>query len=110
MSNQEPFDLKTVEVVSVSPTRIWIESGLCGERAVMVQHEGCEPFEYAVFGYDYRYTSNAGTWAAANSLAIALGAKEPVEQRQRGFPPAPTADQLREEIATLQEMLSRVEN
>lgn len=84
--------MRTATVVKVYPTAIWIESGWCGERRVMMQHEGCEPFAYATFGYDYRYTSNAGTWAAAHALALSLGAKEPVEQRQApwGAVPAPS--------------------
>ncbi len=87
-----PPALETVELVRILPTRIWIEDGICGERAVMVQHDGCDPFEYAIFGYDYRYTSNAGTWSAANALAKSLGAVEPIDRRHRGFPaPAPQA-------------------
>lgn len=102
--------LPTVTVVKMLPTRIWVESGMMGERVVVLQHEGCEPFDYATFGYDYRYTSNSGTWDAARSLAIALGATEPVEQRQRKFPQMPTADELREQINCLQEMLADIED
>ena len=65
---QESGGLKLPSVVEVMPTSIWIESGFSGERIVMMQHEGCEPFEYAVFGYDYRYTSNAGTFAEASKF------------------------------------------
>ena len=100
--------IPVVEVVKVFPTRIWIESGMMGERVVVLQHEGCEPFDYAVFGYDYRYTSNATTWEAAHSLALALGAKEPVEQRHRELK-FPTADELREQITGMQDMLARIE-
>lgn len=98
----------TATLVKVYPTRIWIESGMMGERVVVLQHEGCEPFDYATFGYDYRYTSNSGTWEAARSLALALGATEPVEQRQRDFH-FPTADELREQIKGMQEMLAGLE-
>jgi hypothetical protein len=87
----------TATVVKVLPTRIWIESGIMGERVVVAQHEGYEPFDYATFWYDYRYTSNMGTWDAARNLAIALGAVEPVEERHRGFD------------AALQELLSAPE-
>lgn len=73
--------MKIATVVKVYPTAVWIEDGWGGERRVMLQHEGCEPFAYATFGYDYRYTSNAGTHQAAHALAVSLGAKEPVEHR-----------------------------
>jgi hypothetical protein len=75
--------LQQATVIKVMPTKIWIESGIMGERVVMVQHEGCDPFEYAVFGYDYRYTSNAGTHSAAENLARALGATDPIEHKNR---------------------------
>jgi hypothetical protein len=101
-------EIKEVTVVKVYPTRIWIENGIGGERIVVVQHEGCDPFDYAVFGYDYRYTSNAGTWEAAHSLALSLGATEPVETRQRGLGAMPTADWLRERIGAMQETLARL--
>lgn len=78
--------MKTATVVKIYPTAIWIESGMFGERRVMLQHEGCEPFAYATFDYDYRYTSNAGTWEAARAMALSLGATEPVEQRFTPFP------------------------
>ena len=99
----------TGTVVEILPTRIWIESGIMGERVVVLQHQGCEPFDYAVFGYDYRYTSNMGTWEAAHRIALSLGASEPVEQRQRAFPAMPTADDLREQIKCMQEMLADIE-
>lgn len=70
--------MKTAEVVKIYPTAIWIESGIFGERRVMLQHEGFKPFTYATFHYDYAYTSNAGTWEAAKALALSLGATEPI--------------------------------
>lgn len=73
-------------MVAISPTKIWIENGLFGERTVMVQHEGCDPFPYAVFGYDYRYTDNATTWRRAHDLAVSLGATQPVEVRAAALP------------------------
>lgn len=94
--------------VEILPTQIWIESCVMGERAVMMQHEGCEPFEYALFNYDYRYTSNGGTHAAAESLARSLGAKEPVEHKSRVVK-TPSKDELREAIKGLQEMLADIE-
>lgn len=105
----KPTHIQQAVLVEILPTRIWIESGMMGERVVVLQHEGCEPFDYATFGYDYRYTSNGGTWNAAHSLALQLGATEPVEHRQRGFPPPPTAQYLAVQIAALQQMLDRME-
>jgi hypothetical protein len=96
----------TVKVVEILPTRVWIESDMMGARHVVMHHEGFgEPFTYASFHYDYAYTSNSGTWDAAHTLALALGATEPVEQRQRDFH-IPTADELRTEIAAMQKLLA----
>ena len=97
------------KVVEILPTRIWIESDMMGSRHVMVHHEGFgDPFTYATFHYNYAYTSNAGTWDAANSLALSLGATEPVQQKSRGLH-IPTAEELREEIALMQEALADME-
>jgi hypothetical protein len=98
--------IENVKLLEILPTRIWIENGMCGERVVVLQHQDCDPFDYAVFGYDYRYTSNAGTWEAANTLALALGATEPVEKRTRSLPPASTPDELREHLKMIQELLA----
>lgn len=78
--------IKTVKVVRIMPTRIWIENDIVGARHVMLQHEGMHPFCYASFHYDYAYTNNSGTWAAATELAKALGAVEPIEHRHAKFP------------------------
>lgn len=97
------------KVVEILPTRIWIESDMMGSRHVMVHHEGFgDPFTYATFHYNYAYTSNAGTWDAANNLALSLGATEPVQQRSRGLH-IPTAEELREEIALMQEALAEMD-
>ena len=95
------------KIVSIAPSKIWIESGIFGERAVMIQHEGCEPFEYALFAYDYRYTSNSGTWEAARRVALSLGATEPVEHRNRDLKD-PTPDELREQISLLNDALQEM--
>lgn len=95
------MNIQTAEIVKVYPTSIWIESGWCGERRVMLQHEGCEPFAYATFGYDYRYTSNAGTFAAARSVALSLGAKEPIEQRAAPWGLLPTRPWWRRLLARI---------
>jgi len=91
--------------VTVLQASIWIENGLFGERAVMVQHEGCDPFEYAVFNYAYGYTDNASTLRAATNLALSLGATEPIEMRSRKLS-IPTRGDIEAQIASLQECLS----
>lgn len=109
LSEQLGAVVPKVEVVQILPTKVWIESDMMGARHVVMHHQGYgEPFTYASFHYDYAYTSNAGTWAAAHSLALALGATEPVEQRHRDMP-FPTADELREQIKGLQDMLAGME-
>lgn len=94
-----------VQVVHVYKTHIWVESDIFGGRHVVMQHEACDPFIYASFHYDYRYTDNAGTAHAAKRLALELGATEPVEQRARALPPCPTQEQIRAQIAALQAQL-----
>lgn len=76
-----------VQIVKVFGTEIWCESDFGGSRHVMMRHEvdGEPPFCYASFHYNYGYTSNSGTRAAAEELAKSLGAAEPVEWRQREF-------------------------
>jgi hypothetical protein len=77
------MNIQQVEIVSIAPTAIWIESDLLGARHVVVQHEGCEPFTYATFNYHHLYTDNASTHRAAESLALQLGAMAPVEHKTR---------------------------
>jgi hypothetical protein len=80
-------ELQTVTLERILPTAVWIEDDVCGSRHVMLQHEGMHAFCYASFHYDYAYTCNSGTWAAAEELAISLGATKPVERRMRqGWP------------------------
>ena len=102
--------MEQATIVEILPTSIWIESDMMGARHVVMHHQGYgEPFTYASFHYDYAYTSNAGTHSAAHSLALALGAKEPVEQRQRAFS-FPTAAELREQIDGMQKVLAGMED
>ena len=75
--------IETVTVVEILPTAVWVESDAMGSRSVMLQHQGHKLFRYATFFYDYCYTSNAGTFAAAESLARLLGAGEVVEHRRQ---------------------------
>lgn len=86
MNNTEPEPAGPTEdapiVIEVYPAKVWIESDFNGARHVMVQHQAHnQPFKYASFFYNYAYTDNAGTWKAAERLALALGAAEPVEHR-----------------------------
>ena len=108
MTERKKMEIQKATIVKVMPTKIWIESGILGERVVVLQHEGCEPFDYAVFGYDHRYTSNAGTLAAAEALARKLGATEPIERKHRELK-FPTADDLRKQMADLQSALKLLE-
>ena len=78
--------MEQVTLVEVLPTRIWVESDMMGARHVVMHHEKFgEPFTYATFHYDYAYTSNVGTHTAAERLARALGATEPIEHRTRSL-------------------------
>lgn len=72
-------------LIHVYPTRVWIESDFLGDKHVVMQHDapGCDPFTYCTLHYDHRYTSNAMQVRAAETIAISLGAKEPVEHKHR---------------------------
>ena len=72
-------------VVHMLETKVWIENDLFGGRHVVLQHEGCDPFTYASFFYDWRYTSNSSTLSAAESLARSLGAVGLIEHKHRPF-------------------------
>lgn len=101
MSNQ----IQQATIVEILPTKIWIESDMLGARHVVLQHATCEPFTYATFWYGYGYTSNSGTLSSATSLALSLGATEPLEYKDRPLAPMPSQDELREQIAQLQSLL-----
>ena len=72
-------------VVHMLETKVWVENDLFGGRHVVLQHEGCDPFTYASFFYDWRYTSNSFTLNAAETLARQLGAVGPIEHKHRPF-------------------------
>lgn len=96
--------IEAATILHICPTKIWIENGMCGERHVMVQHEGSHPFTYATFNYDYAYTDNSGTINAAEELAVRLDATKPVEQRQREIK-VPTLDDLRHQLSVTQQLI-----
>lgn len=68
--------MKTVQVVGIIPTKYWVEKGMCGDAYIMMQHEGFHEFEYASFGYDYAYTSNAGVWSEVVEMMKRFGVEE----------------------------------
>jgi len=77
-------DAKIAEakVVKVYERDVWIQSGLCGAKHVMIQHETeGEPFCYCSFNYDHRYTDNASVRSAAEEIAVMLGAEKPVKYK-----------------------------
>lgn len=78
-------------IVQIIPKKVWIESDFIGARHVMVQHQmdGELPFCYASFHYNYRYTSNGGTLAAAEALAREMGATDPIEHSHRALQRSP---------------------
>lgn len=99
------MEIQQATIVEILPTKVWIESDMFGGRHVVMQHDTCEPFTYASFRYDYRYTSNSGTFNAAEALALQLGATEPIEHKTRPMPPMPSQDELRKQIEELQRLL-----
>lgn len=96
--------IRHATIVEVYKTNVWIESDLFGARHVVVQHKGCDPFTYASFHYDYRYTDNAGTLAAATDLALQLGATEPIDRRSRELK-FPNAEEIKRQIKELEPLL-----
>jgi hypothetical protein len=102
------MNIEKATIVEILPTKIWIENDLFGGRHVMMQHQGCHEFQYCSFGYDYAYTSNAGTHSAAIEMAKALGATEPIEQKTRDLKML-TKEQLINEISACQKLLKEFE-
>jgi hypothetical protein len=74
-------------VVKMFDRKVWVESDIMGDKHVMVQHQDgeSEPFCYCSFHYDSAYTSNITIRQAAENMAIAIGASEPVEHKPRPF-------------------------
>ncbi len=60
-------------LVEVYPTRIWVDSGFDGVKRIMMQHQGCEAFEFVAIKYDYRYTSNSMQHALVKNILSFLG-------------------------------------
>lgn len=79
--------VETGEIVKIYERKIWIETDFHGNKHIMVQHQDGEnePFCYCSFFYDHRYNSNSITHAAAQNMAKALGAQEPIEYRSRSI-------------------------
>lgn len=77
--------IEKATIVKVFDRKVWIESDFLGSKHVMVQHDDGEsqPFAFATFRYDYRYTDNSTIRACAEALARDLGATEPIEHRSR---------------------------
>jgi hypothetical protein len=66
--------------------KIWVESDLFGGRHVMVQNESEQPSCHHSFVYDPLRTNNWHIQQAAEDLARALGATDPIECRTRLMP------------------------
>ncbi|MDK9789854.1 hypothetical protein [Vibrio sp. D431a] len=57
-----------------SVTKVWIESGMFGEKHIMVSvEENDTPFRAITLNYNYGYTSNAGIRMNAEEMASYLG-------------------------------------
>lgn len=60
-------------LVEVYPTKIWVDSGFDGVKRIMMQHQGCDAFEFVAIKYDYRYTSNSMQHALVKNILSFLG-------------------------------------
>ncbi len=78
-------EIEKATIVKVFDRKVWIESDFLGSRHVMIQHDDGEsqPFTFATFRYDWRYTSNSSVIACAESLARDLGATDPIKHQSR---------------------------
>lgn len=65
--------MKTVEIVEILPTKVWIETDMCGSQHIMIQHEGMNKFQWMTVNYDYAYTSNATNHTIIEKLLKDLG-------------------------------------
>jgi hypothetical protein len=79
--------VEAAEMVKVFERRVWVEGDIMGDKHVMIQHQDgeSEPFCYCSFHYDYAYTSNSSIRSAAETMALSIGAKDPVEHKNRTF-------------------------
>lgn len=107
LPNYLPLALPPVKIVHIAPTEVWIENDFFGGRHVMMQHEGCEPFTYCSFHYNYTYTSNSGTLSAATEMALKLGAVEPIQIRSRKVE-RPSIEKVQKDIEGLQKLLKNL--
>jgi len=65
--------IQTGTLISVAPTKCWIEKSFTGDKKIFLQHEGCEPFQFITVGYDYRYTSNGHQYDICEQIVRSLG-------------------------------------
>lgn len=61
-------DIKTVEIVKILPTKVWVESDFFGSQHIMIQHEDMHPFQWMTINYDYAYTSNSTNDSLMNMM------------------------------------------
>jgi hypothetical protein len=78
MSGERQGPIEVVKLVSVIPTRVWIDSDFTGDKMILMQHEcDAEPFVYVRIAYDYRYTDNsAQRRLAEHILALLTGTED----------------------------------
>ena len=76
-----------VEIIKIFENKVWIESDIMGSKHVMIQHDDDQSlaFTYCTFNYDYAHTSNSVIRSQAEKMALSLGAKPPIEYKQRVF-------------------------
>ena len=103
--NKEP-----IKIVKFLPTKVWIEDNVMGDKHVMRQHDGREPFCYCSFYYSYEHTSNSTIHDEAVAMAKRLGATEPVGFKQRNFPMQTNEEMIAQYEAEISELQDLVKN
>jgi hypothetical protein len=102
-------EIKQAVLAEIMPTEIWIENDILGQSSVVLQHKGCDPFTYATFHYGYGYTSNSSVKNEAKKLAVALGASENVEFRNKEISmKMPTVEQMRFSISLYEREIEKI--
>ena len=76
---------KQVEISNIIKQKIWIEDDLMGHKHIMIMHDDGKstPFTFCTLYYNYAFTSNDSIRRMAETIALSIGAEEPIEYKQR---------------------------
>jgi len=78
--------LKTVKVVKILPTAMWVEKDILGTVHIKMQHEGeAKPFDFIQIQYNWLYTSNGHQHELTEKIMALFGVTD-IKYRQSETP------------------------